>query len=154
MSMETETPTPTPEQLETLWHTLGMNASTASHGKQRDTYRNSYCAGPGHHAQPIIDGLVTLGWMRYAPRNIDGWRHQYMATEAGKAVAWAHRPTKPRRLPLTNKVAAGLFAIGEQTANRCDSPEKRTAEIDAALRWIKRLHEVKTYRAPLGWHSR
>jgi len=90
--------------------------------------------------------------MRPAFTKLPGAEHRYEATPDGEGIAVAHMPTKPRRLPLTKKVAAGLFAIGEQTANRCDSPEKRTAEIDAALRWIKRLHEVRTYRRPLGWY--
>lgn len=118
-------------------------------------YRNRYNAEPGHHAMPVITQLVERGWMMLYPASACFDRrpesaHMYCATPEGTQVAIDHIPRKPRRLPLTKKVAAGLFAIGEQTVNRC--PTAHTPqEIDAALRWIKRLHECNTYRPPLGW---
>lgn len=86
---------PNKEQLELLWHTLGIRP------EQRQPNRNFFHAGPGHYANTDLELLREAGFMAIGqtPDFVEKDAVIYFVTEKGKelAVQTLPEPPKPSR---------------------------------------------------------
>lgn len=82
----------TPAQVELLHHTLGLSID------RRDSYRNYFVAGPGHHDMPDLEALEALGLMARsrAPKFCADGDIVFHATDAGRALAIDSLPPPPK----------------------------------------------------------
>lgn len=73
---------PSQQQVELLHHTLGLSID------RRESYRNYFVAGPGHHDMPDLEALEALGLMTRsrAPKFCADGDIVFRATDAGRAV--------------------------------------------------------------------
>jgi len=83
----------TPHQLHLLHHTLGLRPD------RRESFRNHFLAGEGHHDQPDLEALEDAGLMRRtgAPAFCEPGDVVFVCTDAGKAYAIEHLPPEPKR---------------------------------------------------------
>ncbi|WP_250507641.1 hypothetical protein [Caballeronia sp. GAFFF3] len=81
----------TPYQIELLQHTLGLRAD------RRESFRNHFVAGAGHHDMRHLEALEQAGLMerRTTPRFLDDGDTVFAATDAGHQAALAALP-EPR----------------------------------------------------------
>jgi hypothetical protein len=82
--------------LHLLHHTLGLRPD------HRESYRNHFVAGPGHHDQPDLEALELAGLMKRAPTPgfCEAADVVFVCTKAGKEYAINNLPPespKPRR---------------------------------------------------------
>lgn len=84
---------PSQQQVELLHHTLGLSID------HRESYRNYFVAGPGHHDMPDLEALEALGLMTRsrAPKFCADGDIVFRATDAGRAVALDSLPPPPKR---------------------------------------------------------
>lgn len=84
---------PSQQQVELLHHTLGLSID------RRESYRNYFVAGPGHHDMPDLEALEALGLMTRsrAPKFCADGDIVFRATDAGRAVALDSLPPPPKR---------------------------------------------------------
>lgn len=81
------------EMLHVLHHTLGLRPDL------RESYRNYYLAGPGHHSQADLEALESAGLMKRVPTPAfcaDG-DITFVCTDAGRSYAIEHLPPEPKR---------------------------------------------------------
>lgn len=76
-----------------LHHTLGLRPD------HRESYRNYYLAGPGHHAQPDLEALESIGLMKRVPTPAFCAEGDitFVCTDSGLAYAIEHLPPAPKR---------------------------------------------------------
>ncbi|OIJ40040.1 hypothetical protein [Massilia timonae] len=82
----------TERQLELLHHTLGV------HPERRESHRNYFVAGPGHHDQQDLEALEAVGLMERGrtPAFLDKGDVVFQCTEAGRAYAIDNLPPPPK----------------------------------------------------------
>jgi hypothetical protein len=84
----------TPYQVGLLQHTLGLSE------RRRESHRNFFIAGEGHHDQAGLTALVAAGLMKQARApEMFGGGDLFTATDSGKEIAIAAlpEPVKPTR---------------------------------------------------------
>ena len=83
----------TDQQLHLLHHTLGLNP------ERRESYRNYFVAGPGHHDMPDLEALETAGLMRRTrpPMFLERGDVVFRCTDVGKVFAIEQLPPPPKR---------------------------------------------------------
>lgn len=80
----------TARDLHVLRHSLGINQAGRS-------YRNHFCAGPGHHDYDTCSALVDRGFMqRHAARTISGGDEIFTVTAAGRQFVADNAPPPPK----------------------------------------------------------
>ena len=81
----------TPQMLNLLHHTLGLRPD------RRESFRNHFLAGPGHHDQPDLEALESAGLMRRVktPAFCDRDDVTFVCTPAGKDYAIDNLPAPP-----------------------------------------------------------
>lgn len=81
----------TPQMLHLLHHTLGLRPD------RRESFRNHFLAGPGHHDQPDLEALESAGLMRRVktPAFCDRDDVTFVCTPAGKDYAIDNLPAPP-----------------------------------------------------------
>lgn len=79
-------------QLHILHHTLGLTP------ERRDSYRNHFLAGPGHHDMPDLEALEAAGFVerRGAPKFCRENDIMFFVTDAGQTVAIDNLPEPPK----------------------------------------------------------
>jgi hypothetical protein len=84
----TTSTSPTAKQIGLLHHTLGLRPD------RRESYRNHFVAGPGHHDQADLQALVALGLMARSPtpRFLDQTDEVFHVTPTGKDLALRELP--------------------------------------------------------------
>lgn len=83
----------TPHMLHLLHHTLGLRPD------RRESFRNHFLAGPGHHDQSDLEALEAAGLMckRNAPAFCGEGDIVFSCTDAGKDYAVENLPPEPPR---------------------------------------------------------
>lgn len=72
----------TSEQREIIHHSLGL-------GSAKKPYRDYYCTSAG---DPILEAMVTAGWMKPGNKINEGRDQYYLVTAAGAAAIGSHLP--------------------------------------------------------------
>jgi hypothetical protein len=93
----------TDSMLHVLHHTLGLRPD------HRESYRNYYLAGPGHHSQADLEALESAGLMKRVPTPAfcaDG-DITFVCSEAGRAYAIEHLPPAPKRTKFEEYLCIG-----------------------------------------------
>lgn len=81
----------TPHMLHLLHHTLGLRPD------RRESFRNHFLAGPGHHDQADLEALEVAGLMKRAktPAFCDDGDVTFVCTDSGKDYAIHNLPPLP-----------------------------------------------------------
>lgn len=97
--------TVTPHMLHLLHHTLGLRPD------RRESFRNYFLAGPGHHDQADLEALESAGLMRRAktPAFCRDGDVTFVCTDAGKAYAIDNLPPEPKRTKYEEYLHADCF---------------------------------------------
>lgn len=140
---------PSKEQLEILWHTLGIRP------EMRDPYRNHYVAGYGHHAMDVLTALVTLGLMAIGktPAFCDAKDIVFYCTEAGKTVAIENLPD-----PVAEKKSNYREFINADCGHSfaeflgINKPSVETRRVTGAGKWGYK-YEYRMCRIPPYWRE-
>jgi hypothetical protein len=86
---------PTPYQISLLHHTLGLSE------QRRESYRNHFVAGDGHHDMAHLEALERAGLMerRQTPKFLPAGDIVFAATDAGlkTAIATLPEPVPPAK---------------------------------------------------------
>lgn len=88
----------TPHMLHLLHHTLGLRTD------RRESFRNYFLAGPGHHDQSDLEALESAGLMRRAktPEFCRDGDVMFVCTDAGKSFAIDNLPPEPPKPKRSN----------------------------------------------------
>lgn len=164
-------PAPSPRQIELLHHTLGLSP------RCRESYRNHYVAGPGHHATADLLELVDLGLMERArtPSFLVADAQVFRVTDAGKAVAQQELPAPPKLTKYQQWLKAdcpysfGDYLLGSsplpkvEYGGTCSEPLHRMYRVEAGYCWSRDVEGAwcrtkkgakASYKAALKEHQR
>ncbi|WP_323025666.1 hypothetical protein [Castellaniella sp.] len=128
----------TPRQIELLQHTLGLSA------EHRNSHRNHFVAGAGHHDMPELQALETLGLMRRAPTPsfCPSDDIVFCATAAGQTIAQDALPAPRVRtryedfLDYDGCISFGQYLCGD----KLPVFERGQARGDVRWRMVRRVH--------------
>ena len=95
----------TKQALSVLHHTLGLRPD------RRESFRNHFVAGQGHHDMPALEELEQAGLMerRRTPKFCSEGDIVFAATDAGRDVAVELLPPEPERTKYEEYLHADCF---------------------------------------------
>ena len=135
----------TDEQLDILWHTLGLRPD------RREPFRNHFLADAGHHATATLEALRESGLMTSRPAPaMWGEGTVYVVTDRGEGLALRKLPMPPKRTKydqyLREESTLDFHEWLGIEKPRVDSSQSRQA--NGKWQW---QHRMKSSRATGEW---
>jgi hypothetical protein len=133
----TQTPEITKHQLHLLHHTLGVTP------ERRESYRNHFVAGVGHHDQSDLEALEMAGFMKRVatPKFLDDGDVVFQVTNAGRDYALYHLPPAP---PVPKKSRYSEYLNADTGYSFADFLDINKPQLQTKYGW--RRSEKTTYR--------